>query len=163
MSIFFDPSWSTVSLDHLKTEYVAKRILESAAIALETDPIHHKNFEVRIWCSAALCSAGAAELRLSKGLHFESDTAIEPHLTMHLRTPGSEQGAQTKHTVFEGAFHLYCQISKPTKESPAARIRPVRLTYRLVPNTLEGNLLMERSRKKADIVNARSVISELKI
>jgi hypothetical protein len=173
MSIIFDYSrpadtqgrrgWLSGSLDHLKTEFVVTRLMQNAAKALEKDSILRKNYAIRIWCSAANGSAGAGILRVRKGLHeYEGDNSEIAHFTMDLKTPDSVGHRLVPHTVFEGSFHLYCEIIRPNQKASSYKLKPIQLSYQLVPNTVEGARPMSKILNHAIISDAASVDSELR-
>ena len=140
MSIIFDQGgrpgkngrrgWlSDESADHITTEAVAVRLIQSAAAALEK-AIHTvpPNFrpEVSAWCSAARGAPGSGVLQVTKGMHQMKGPTM--HVTMSLKIPGSAQHNLFDHTLFGGQFHLDVQSDAHLSKGRHA-LRPIRLSY----------------------------------
>ena len=163
MSIMFDKGdgtkdirersgWLKDSHDHLKTEVVAIRLIQNAARALTPNTI----VEVRIWCSAALGVDGSGVLYVYKGLHTMGGYGPNDlHLTMGLKIPGSKQHSLVDYSLFSGAFHLKTNIVGSPSSKSGYRIKPVELSYQVVPNPGTSNHI------KISIPDAGGVSSEL--
>jgi hypothetical protein len=127
MAIDFERGSEKYSVDHLKTEVLATRLIRIAARALS----QNIKVEIIVWCKAA---TGVGHLlRVTKGLHQEEGPLRDLlHLTMRLYIPGSKQGDLVPDTHFAKKFHLYAKLLKPTSTQNSYQIQPTRLSYQTV-------------------------------
>ncbi|MGA7318125.1 MAG: hypothetical protein WBX22_29640 [Silvibacterium sp.] len=164
MSIMFDKGdgskdpkgrqgWLKDSHDHLTSEVTVTRLIQKAAKALERVEI----IEVQIWCSAAWGVADSGVLRVYKGLHtMQGYRRDEMHITMDMKIPGSEQHSLVEYSLFAGAFHLKAKIEGPRPTKGGYEIRPVELSYQVVPKPATRDFI------RVPIPNSGAVSSELR-
>jgi hypothetical protein len=140
-------SWLKHTLDHLKSEYLAVQIIQSAAEALR----NVKEIDLILWRNAA--SGGPGLLRVTKGPHThktEGPLAGLLHITMILYDVGSKEGSVYPNTYFAipnkkdvkkkpafKRFHLYSEVQNPNAPVSEQRLKPIKLSYQTIMQTLD--------------------------
>lgn len=161
-------SWLTDTVDHLKSEFVAVQIIQSAADALKSST----KIDLILWRNAA--SGGPGLLRVTKGPHphkSHGPLAGLLHITMILYDVDSYQGSVYPNTYFAilgstgkpalKKFHLYSEVQNPSAPVSEHRLKPVKLSYQTIVQTLDAAFDPKKDYLFEDIQNARAVKNDV--
>jgi hypothetical protein len=153
-------SWLTDTLNHLKSEFLTRSLMQSAAKALSQEP----SAEVCLWRNAA--SGGPGLLRVTKGLHphmTAGPLAGLLHITMVLYDYGSNPSGVFQNTYFMRQFHLYNKVLNPTEAESRHRLQPVYLTYQSITAKMSPNFDPKTPHTATEIRNANAVNNDITI
>jgi len=152
--IEFENGWREHSVNHLKSEALARGLIKNAAVALA---VSHQHAGLMFWIEAAL--GGAGVLNVLKGLHQPKGVFEEVlHLRMRLYVADSKKGAlKHENTAFATDFHLYTTILNPKAAPEDYQLQPTSLTYKTAWHDPR-----DAAFTGVDIVGARVLTNRLK-
>ena len=150
----FENGWREHSVNHLKSEALARGLIKNAAVALAES---HKHAGLMFWIEAAL--GGAGVLNVLKGPHQPKGVFDEVlHLRMRLYVEDSKKGSlKYENTTFATDFHLYTTILNPKAGPEEYQLQPTRLTYKTAWHDPS-----DAAFTGVDIVGARVLTNSLK-
>ena len=125
--IVFADGWRDHTVNHLKSEVLARGLIRNAAVALAESP---GQAAIMFWIEAA--QGGAGVLNVTKGPHQPKGVSNQVlHLRMRLYIKGSKEGSlKYENTAFATDFHLYTTILNPNANPDEYQLQPTELTYK---------------------------------
>ncbi len=125
--ILFENGWLKHAVNHLKSEALARGLINNAAVALARN---RSGDGLMFWIEAAL--GGAGILNVLKGPHQPKGVFNEVlHLRMRLYVEDSKKGSlKYENTTFATDFHLYTTILNPAADPQEYQLQPTKLSYR---------------------------------
>jgi hypothetical protein len=125
--ILFEAGWLKHAVNHLKSEALARGLINNAAVALAEI---HSCDGLMFWIEAAL--GGAGVLNVLKGPHQPKGVFNEVlHLRMRLYVEDSKKGSlKYENTTFATDFHLYTTSRNPDADPQEYHLQPTKLSYK---------------------------------
>jgi hypothetical protein len=125
--ILFENGWLKYAVNHLKSEALARGLINNAAVALADS---HSYGGLMFWIEAAM--GGAGVLNVLKGPHQPKGVFNEVlHIRMRLYVEDSQKGSlEHENTTFATDFHLYTTILNPEKDPEEYQLQPTKLSYK---------------------------------